>query len=160
MEKYNNWKRKFYAIWAGQAVSLITSAILQMAIIFYLTEKTGSAMVLSMASLVGFLPYAILGPAIGVLVDRHDRKKIMIGADLIIAAAGAVLAIVAFCMELPVWMIMIVLFIRSIGTAFHTPALNAVTPLLVPEEQLTKCAGYSQSLQSISYIRATGTPWS
>lgn len=47
MEKYNNWKRKFYAIWAGQAVSLITSAILQMAIIFYLTEKTGSAMVLS-----------------------------------------------------------------------------------------------------------------
>ena len=98
-------------------------------------------MVLSMASLVGFLPYAILGPAIGVLVDRHDRKKIMIGADLIIAAAGAVLAIVAFCMELPVWMIMIVLFIRSIGTAFHTPALNAVTPLLVPEEQLTKCAG-------------------
>ena len=43
MEKYNNWKLKFYTIWAGQAVSLITSAILQMAIIFYLTEKTGSA---------------------------------------------------------------------------------------------------------------------
>lgn len=148
----NNWKLKFYTIWAGQAVSLITSAILQMAIIFYLTEKTGSAMVLSMASLVGFLPYAVFGPAIGVLVDRHDRKKIMIGADLIIAAAGAVLAIVALYMELPIWMVMVVLFIRSIGTAFHTPALNAVTPLLVPEEQLTKCAGYSQSLQSISYI--------
>lgn len=152
MEKYNNWKLKFYTIWAGQAVSLITSAILQMAIIFYLTEKTGSAIVLSMASLVGFLPYAVFGPAIGVLVDRHDRKKIMIGADLIIAAAGAVLAIVALYMELPIWMVMVVLFIRSIGTAFHTPALNAVTPLLVPEEQLTKCAGYSQSLQSISYI--------
>lgn len=109
-------------------------------------------MVLSMASLVGFLPYAVFGPAIGVLVDRHDRKKIMIGADLIIAAAGAVLAIVALYMELPIWMVMVVLFIRSIGTDFHTPALNAVTPLLVPEEQLTKCAGYSQSLQSISYI--------
>ncbi|HEL2575767.1 TPA: macrolide efflux MFS transporter Mef(A) [Streptococcus suis] len=152
MEKYINWKFKFYTIWAGQVVSLITSAILQMAIIFYLTEKTGSAMVLSMASLVGFLPYAVFGPAIGVLVDRHDRKKIMIGADLIIAAAGAVLAIVALYTELSVWMVMVVLFIRSIGTAFHSPALNAVTPLLVPEEQLTKCAGYSQSLQSISYI--------
>ncbi|MFW3358800.1 macrolide efflux MFS transporter Mef(A) [Aliarcobacter cryaerophilus] len=152
MEKYINWKLKFYTIWAGQAVSLITSAILQMAIIFYLTEKTGSAMVLSMASLVGFLPYAVFGPAIGVLVDRHDRKKIMIGADLIIATAGAVLAIVALYTELSVWMVMVVLFIRSIGTAFHSPALNAVTPLLVPEEQLTKCAGYSQSVQSISYI--------
>lgn len=152
MEKYNNWILKFFTIWAGQAVSLITSAILQMAIIFYLTEKTGSAMVLSMASLVGFLPYAVFGPAIGVLVDRYDRKKIMIGADLIIAAAGAVLAIISLYMELPVWMVMVVLFIRSIGTAFHSPALNAVTPLLVPEDQLTKCAGYSQSLQSISYI--------
>jgi DHA3 family macrolide efflux protein-like MFS transporter len=146
------WKRDFFTIWTGQAISLFTSAILQMAIIFYLTEKTGSAMVLSIASLVGFLPYAVFGPMIGVLVDRYDRKKIMIGADLIIAAAGAVLAIIALYMELPVWMVMIVLFIRSIGTAFHSPALSAVTPLLVPEDQLTRCAGYSQSLQSISYI--------
>ncbi|MEA4962380.1 macrolide efflux MFS transporter Mef(A) [Lutispora sp.] len=146
------WKRSFLTIWIGQAISLITSAILQMTIIFYLTEKTGSAMVLSIASLVGFLPYAVFGPMIGVLVDRYDRKKIMIGADLIIAAGGAALAMIALYMELPVWMVMAVLFIRSIGTAFHSPALSAVMPLLVPEEQLTKCAGYSQSLQSISYI--------
>lgn len=155
MEKHN-WKLNFFTIWSGQAASLITSAILQMAIIFYLTEKTRSGMVLSMASLAGFLPYAVFGPAIGVLVDRYDRKKIMIGADLIIAAVGAVLVIVALYMDLPVWVVMVALFIRSIGTAFHSPALNAVTPLLVPEEQLTKCAGYSQSLQSISYILSPG----
>lgn len=152
IKENSKWKQDFFTIWTGQAISLISSAILQMAIIFYLTEKTGSAMILSIASLVGFLPYAVFGPAIGVLVDRYDRKKIMIGADLIIAAAGAILAIIALYMELPVWMVMIVLFIRSIGAAFHSPALSAVTPLLVPEEQLTKCAGYSQSLQSISYI--------
>ena len=151
MEKYN-WKQRFFTIYAGQAVSLITSAILQMAIIFYITEKTGSAMVLSIASLIGFLPYAVLGPAIGVLVDRYNRKTIMIIADLINAIAGAVLAFIALYMEIPIWMIMVVLFIRSVGTAFHSPALSAVTPLLVPEDQLTKCAGYSQSLQSISYI--------
>ncbi|MBU5270530.1 macrolide efflux MFS transporter Mef(A) [Clostridium cochlearium] len=151
MEKYN-WKQRFFTIYAGQAVSLITSAILQMAIIFYITEKTGSAMVLSIASLIGFLPYAVLGPAIGVLVDRYNRKTIMIIADLIIAIAGAVLAFIALYMEIPIWMIMVVLFIRSVGAAFHSPALSAVTPLLVPEDQLTKCAGYSQSLQSISYI--------
>ena len=68
------WKRDFFTIWTGQAISLFTSAILQMAIIFYLTEKTGSAMVLSIASLVGFLPYAVFGPMIGVLVDRYWRK--------------------------------------------------------------------------------------
>ena len=109
-------------------------------------------MVLSMASLTGFLPYAILGPFVGVLVDRYDRKKIMISADLVVAAAGAALAIVAIYMDLPVWMVMVVLFIRSVGTAFHTPALSAVASLLVSEDQLTKCAGYSQSMQSFSYI--------
>lgn len=148
----NNWKRTFFTIWTGQAISLITSAILQMAIVWYLTEKTGSAMVLSMATLVGFLPQALGGPIIGVYVDRWSRKKVMIASDIIIAAAAALLAIVAFFIELPVWLIMIVLFIRSIGTAFHSTALNAATPLIVPEEHLAKCAGYSQSLQSVSYI--------
>ncbi len=150
--KTSKWKQDFFTIWTGQAVSLISSAILQMAIIFYLTEKTQSAMVLSIASLVGFLPYGVFGPAIGVLVDRYNRKMIMIGADLTIAVAGGVLALMALYMELPVWIIMVVLFIRSIGTAFHSPALSAAIPLLVPEKQLTKCAGYSQSMQSISYI--------
>lgn len=147
-----NWKRSFFTIWAGQAVSLITSAILQMAIIWYLTDTTGSALVLSMATMVGFLPQAILGTMIGVLVDRWNRKLVMMGADLVIAVAGAILAVVALMVELPIWVVMVVLFIRSIGTAFHSPALSAVTPLLVPEEQLTKCAGYSQSIQSVSYI--------
>ena len=147
-----NWKRNFFTIWSGQAVSLFTSAVLQIAIIFYITQKTNSAMALSIASLIGFLPYALLGPAIGVLVDRYNRKMIMIVADLVIAAAGAVLAVTAFYTELPIWTIMVVLFIRSVGTAFHTPALSAVTPLIVPEEQLTRCAGYSQSIQSISLI--------
>lgn len=147
-----NWKRSFFTIWAGQAVSLITSAVLQMAIIWYLTDTTGSALVLSIATMVGFLPQAILGAMIGVLVDRWNRKLVMIGADLIIAAAGIVLAVVELTTELTVWVVMVVLFIRSVGTAFHSPALSAVIPLLVQEDQLTKCAGYSQSVQSVSYI--------
>lgn len=146
------WKRDFYTIWAGQAISLITSAVLQMAIIWYLTDKTGSAMVLSIATMVGFLPQAILGSMIGVLVDRWNKKLVMIGADLMIMAAGVVLAILAITIQLPIWMVMVVLFIRSIGTAFHSPALSAITPLMVPENQLTKCNGYTQSLQSVSLV--------
>lgn len=151
-QKTNSWKKDYFTILAGQGLSLISSGILQMSIIFYLTAKTGSAMVLSIATLVGFLPQAFLGPFAGVFVDSHSRKKVMIGADLIIAAAGGALAVVALSMELPVWVIMIVLFIRSMGTAFHSPALNAATPLLVPKDQLTRCAGYSQTIQAIGAI--------
>lgn len=147
-----NWKHRFFTIWAGQAISLISSAVLQMAIIWHLTNTTGSAMVLSLATMVGFLPQAIFGTMIGVLVDRWNRKLVMIGADIIIAIAGLSLALLDFITELPVWAVLLVLFIRSVGTTFHSPAISAVTPLLVPEDQLAKCAGYSQSIQSVSYI--------
>ena len=127
MEKIRNWKQDFYTIWAGQAVSLITSGVLQMAIIWHLTNTTGSAMVLSMATLVGFLPQAVLGSAIGVLVDRWNRKMVMIGADVIIACAGLVLTVISLSAELPVWIVMLILFIRR--TVSQMCRLHPVHPI-------------------------------
>ena len=85
------WKKNFFIIWSGQAVSQLSSSILQFAIVWYLTEKTGSALVLSAAMLAGFLPQAVLGPFIGVYIDRYSRKKIMIVSDLLIALASLLL---------------------------------------------------------------------
>ncbi len=150
-----NWKTQFITIWLGQAISILTSSILQMALIWHLSLLTASAAILSLASIAGFLPTAVLGLFAGTLVDRWNRKLTMIGADLFIALVSLTLAIYAIFAELPVWLVIFVLFVRSIGTAFHTPSLSAVTPLLVPEEQLTKCAGYTQSLQSIGYMAGT-----
>ncbi len=152
MIKKQGWKRPYFTILAGEGVSLVTSGILQMVLIFYLTEKTGSAMVLSLATFFGFLPQAVLGPFIGVWVDRWSRKFVLIGADLFIAVAGVGLAVLALKMEPPIWTVLGILFLRSVGSAFHTPAMSAVTPLLVPEDQLTRCAGYSASIQSISFL--------
>ena len=148
----NSWKKKYFILLAGQSISLISSGILQMAIIFYLVAKTNSAIILTAATLIDFLPQACLGPFAGAFVDRRSRKSVMIGSDLIIAAAGGILALMALFMELPVWAIMAMLFIRSMGTAFHSPAFSATTPLIVPTEELTKCAGYSQTLQAVSSI--------
>ena len=147
-----NWKRDYFTILGGQAVSLITSGALQMALIFTITAKTDSALMLSVASLAGFLPYALLGPFIGVLVDRHSRKAVMVLADMAIALAGGVLAVATLFIQLEIWMIMAALFVRSLGAAFHSPALNAATPLILPSDMLVKYGGYSQSLQSLSYI--------
>ena len=138
----NSWKRNYFTLLIGQGVSFISSGILQMAIIFYLVAKTNSAIILTIATLIGFLPQACLGPFAGVFVDRHSRKGVMIGADLMIAAAGGLLALAALYTELPVWAIMVVLFIRSTGTAFHSPAFSATTPMIVPKDELTKCAGW------------------
>ncbi len=152
MPQSSSWKRRYFTILSGQAISMVTSGILQMALIFYLTETTGSALVLSLATFFGFLPQALLGPFIGVWVDRWSRKAVMIGADLFIALAGVLLAAVALRAQPPVWAVLGILFLRSVGAAFHSPAMSAVTPLIVPEDQLTRCAGYSSSMQSISFL--------
>lgn len=150
--EHKNWKKTFAILWTGQAVSIFTSAVIQMAIVWYITDKTKSAAALSIATLIGFLPQALLGPFVGVFIDRHDRKKIMICADLFIAAATGVLVYAGFKGEIPIVLIYVVLFLRSLGSTFHEPSLQAITPLIVPTAQLTKCAGYSQTFESVSIL--------
>lgn len=150
--KANNWKKKYRILWAGQGVSIFTSSVIQMALIWYLTEKTSSAAVLTLATFIGFLPQVVLGPFIGVLIDRYNRKRIMILSDSYIALVSASIVIAGFYGEVPVWLIFVVLFLRAIGSAFHNPSLQAVTPSFVPKEELTRYAGYSQGVESVSML--------
>ncbi len=74
----NNWKRTFFTIWAGQAFSLVGSQVVHFSIAWWLTQSTGSAVVLATMAVLGMLPQVILGPFIGALVDRWNRQKVMI----------------------------------------------------------------------------------
>ena len=147
-----NWKHKFMIMWLGQGVSVFTSAVIQMGIVWYLTQRTNSAAVLAMSTMLGFLPQVVLGPFIGVFIDRYPRKMVMIASDIFIAAVSMILVIGGQRGELPVWVILGVVFARALGTTFHAPSLQAVTPLFVPKEELTRYAGYSQGVESISML--------
>ena len=147
-----NWKTRFVLLSVGQAVSMLTSSILQISIVWYLTRQTGSAAVVTTSTLSGYLPRAILGMFTGVFIDRYDRKKILILSDLSIAFAALALAAVALWTQIPVWLIFLMLCIRSVGAAFHTPSFNAVVPTIVPTDQLARCAGITQSFESVSLI--------
>lgn len=148
----NNWKRNFFTIWTGQAVSKFSSSVLQFAMIWYLTDTTESAAVVSFAVFLAFFPQAILGPIAGVVIDRYNRKLIMILSDVAIAFVGLAMAIIGHMGALSTGLILLVLFLRTVGTAFHSPCMQAVTPQIVPSDQLTRCAGYSQALTSVSDI--------
>ncbi len=80
---------RFWLLWGSQAVSLAGSFAVQFAIIWWLTSSTGSATVLASAALVGLLPQVLLGPFFGALVDRWNRKRIMLVADSVTALASA-----------------------------------------------------------------------
>lgn len=152
MKKLENWQRSFIKIWSGQAISLITSSVVQCVIIWYITYKTESALWLSIATLAGFIPQGILGLFIGSYIDKRNRKKIMVISDSFIALVSLIMVVYGLFDELSLWLILICLVLRSIGTAFHSPSLQASIPLIVPEDKMLKYSGYTQSLQSISLI--------
>ena len=72
------WKGRFFTIWTGQALSLMGSALVRFALIWWMTETTGSATVLTVSTLVALLPPIVLGPLVGTLVDRWTRRWIMV----------------------------------------------------------------------------------
>ncbi|HEY3473750.1 MAG TPA: MFS transporter [Anaerolineales bacterium] len=149
-----NWKGRFFTIWAGQAMSLFGSALVQFALIWWLTQESGSATVLAIATLVGMLPQIILGPFAGALVDRGNRRIIIIAADATIAAFSLLLAYLFATGMVQIWHIYTVMAIRALGGAFHYPAMSASTPLMVPKEQLTRINGLNQALQGVNSLLA------
>lgn len=147
-----HWKRKFVTLWVGQAGSIFTSMLSQYALIWYLTDQTGSPAVLSIAMLCAMLPQGILSLFTGAFADRFDRRCIMAIADGAIGLVSLAMAAVAAAGELSVGFILLALALRSVGSAFHSPCIQAVTPLLAPPEALTKCAGWSQGIQTVSML--------
>jgi DHA3 family macrolide efflux protein-like MFS transporter len=147
LEKSKPWAPRFFTIWTGQAFSLFGSQLVSFAVIWWLTQTTGSATVLATASLVGLLPQVILGPFTGTLVDRWSRRITMIIADGLIALATVVLAILFALGHVQIWQVYALLFIRSVCGGFHWPAMQASTTLMVPKEHLSRIQGLNQMLQ-------------
>ena len=147
-----HWKRKFVTLWTGQALSILSSSISQYALIWYLTDLTGSSAVLAMATMAAMLPQGILSLFTGAFADRFDRRYIMMLSDGAIGLVSLLLALVAFDGPLSVGPILLVAALSSVGSAFHTPCIQAVTPLIAPPEALTRCAGWSQGIQTVSLL--------
>lgn len=147
-----NWKKTFGIIWSGQLASILSSSVVGYAIIFWMSIETGSAEVLALAAIAGMLPQSLLGPVVGVYVDRWDRKRTMILADSFIAFCTLILAVLFWFDVAQMWHIYILLACRSVGSAFHSPSMQASVPLLAPEAQLTRVAGINQIINSLSNI--------
>lgn len=147
-----NWKSKFTILWIGQFLSLISSSAVNFAIIIWLSLETGSAEVLAFAAIAGLLPQALIGPFAGVYIDRWDRKKTMIFADSFVAVCTLVMSISFYMGNESLLLIYVMLALRSVGSAFHMPAMQAAIPLLAPQSELLRIAGINQIIQSVSSI--------
>lgn len=73
----NKTNKTFFTIYFGQAVSQLTSSVLQMAIVWYLIAEGASGIIIALSGIMAFLPQGILGLFVGVYIDRHNRKAII-----------------------------------------------------------------------------------
>jgi DHA3 family macrolide efflux protein-like MFS transporter len=148
------WKRPFFILWFGQAFSLLGSQLVQFALVWWLTKTTGSATVLATASLIALLPNVFLSPIAGTLIDRCDRRTVMLVADGGVALATLVLIGVFAAGEARHWLIYMVMFARAIGGVFHLPAMNASVSLMVPTAELGRVQGMNAALNGSMTIVA------
>ncbi len=148
------WRSRFFPIWTGQVFSLLGSELVQFALVWWLTRTTGSATVLAGATLVALLPQILISPIAGTLVDRWDRRRVMMLADGAIALTSVALALLFALGVARVWHVYVALLFRSTGSAFHWPAMQAATAMMIPDRHLSRIGGLNQGLYGFAAIVA------
>lgn len=126
--------RNFALLWVGQLVSIIGDWVLIAALPFYVYDMTGSALSTGLTFMAMVIPSVLFGSLAGVFVDRWNRKKTMIVADVLRACVLLLLLLVHSPQQ--VWLVYVSAFLESTVSQFFGPAKNAVVPLLVGKEHL------------------------
>jgi len=142
--------RTFSTIWFGQFVSTIGSGLTGFAVGVWIYQTTGSVTDFALSNVFYLVPFIALGPVAGALVDRWDRRWVMIIADAGQALGTLAIALLYWTGHLQVWHIYITIATSSILGAFQRPAYSASVTLLVPKEQLGRAGGMGQLKDAVS----------
>jgi len=144
----------FVIAWVGQTVSLIGSGLSSFALGVWVFQQTGSATQFALIGLSALLPRVILAPFAGALVDRWDRRWVMIISDSG-AALCTILALVLLMLNrLEVWQVYLVAGFNAVFSAVQWPAYTAAVSLIVPHKQLGRANGLMQFGQAAAEIAA------
>ena len=146
------WQKRILLFLTSQCITLFGSTLVQMAIVWYATMQTASGVWVAAFTVGCYLPQFLISFIGGVWADRYHRKKLIIGADMLIAFATfiMVLAIPHISSE-PALLggLLVMSVVRSFGAGIQTPAVNAVIPQLVPAQQLMRYNGINATMQSV-----------
>lgn len=144
----DGWKRQVSLFLVGQTITTFGSYLVQYAIMWHLTLTTKSGLILALAAIFGFLPQAIVSIFAGVWADRVNRKMMIIISDSAIAVATLGLAFLMLSGVDDLWLIFLVMAVRSVGAGVQMPAISALLPQIVPTEKLMRINSVNSSIQS------------
>jgi DHA3 family macrolide efflux protein-like MFS transporter len=143
-----NWKKNAALFLIGQALSLFGTMVVQYAILWHITMKTQSGTVMTLFTVIGFLPMFFISPFAGVWADRFNRKYIINIADAAVALVSLLAAVFIMAGGDSTGILLFCAVMRSLGQGVQSPAVGSFIPDIVPQEQLTKINGFQSSIQS------------
>jgi DHA3 family macrolide efflux protein-like MFS transporter len=138
----------FTIVWAGQIVSVLASNMTHFALTIWAFEKTGSATALGLMNTSFVLPLLLISPVAGVMVDRYNRKLMMMLSDLGAVTATVGILILHATGHLQIWHLYVAAVINSLGNAFQWPAYSAAISTMVPKEKYSRANGMMSLIDS------------
>ena len=144
--------RNFGLVWSGQLISQIGDGISRLALLWFVYAITGSALKTSIIGLLQTIPPIVLGPLIGVYVDRLPKKYLLIISDLLRAVLIGFVPCMVAVESFTVSMLYVLVLLHAIATAVFGPALTAAIPAIVPKTQFTAANALLQSTTSLGII--------
>jgi MFS family permease len=144
--------RVFSVIWFGQLISTLGSGLTGFALGVWVYTETGSTTLFALNMLAYTLPNILISPLAGALVDRWDRRWVMIMSDSGAALSTLAVAILLLTGRLEIWHIYIATAVNAAFSTFQWPAYSAVTTLLVRKENLGRAGGMVQIGEAISQL--------
>jgi MFS transporter, DHA3 family, macrolide efflux protein len=135
---------RFAAIWTASLVSSVGSALSGFVLGVWVLQTGGSVTAFALVMLAGMLPPVLLGPVAGVVVDRFDRRVVLVTADALSALVTGATALLTLAGELSIAQVYLATALTSVCGVFHFTAYQAITPLLVPQRHLGRANGLMQ----------------
>ena len=138
----------FTIVWLGQIVSVLASTMSQFALSIFIFEETGSALALGTMQVFFITPFLIISPIAGVMIDRYNRKMMMMVSDLGAGLATLGVLVLQSLGFLEYWHLYIASIIYGLGMAFQWPAYSAAISTMVPKEQLGRANGMMSLIEA------------
>lgn len=145
---------KFKLVWLGQFVSLMGTAMTKFALLIWAYQRTSKASTTALFGFASVLPFVLLSPLAGVLVDRIDRKKLMAFADLGAGMVTIAVFILYSIGRLEVWDLYLANALTGACEAFQVPAYSSAITLMIPKEQYSRASGLISLAHSSAQISA------
>src|SRR5215211_5487847 len=131
----------FTLVWLGQIISVLATNMSLFALTIWVFQKTGSATALGLMQVFFITPLLIITPLAGVLVDRHNRKLMMMVSDLTAGLATISILVLQALGMLEVWHLYVAAIFQGLGNAFQWPAYSAAISTMIPKEKYARANG-------------------